>query len=103
MDSIVRKLSEIETSAVAIVANAESQKAAADKEMAERRRIFDESLDTNTVSKLTKIRRELEMQMTLELQKQQQTSEYAILSYKKEYDANCETYALNILAHITEV
>lgn len=69
MDSIVKQLSEIETSAVAIVEHAELQKAAADQEMTEKRRIFDESLNTDTVSKLTKIRTELEANMALEPEK----------------------------------
>lgn len=103
MDSIVKKLSEIETSAVAIVEHAESQKAAADQQMLERRREFDESLNTDTVSKLAKIRAELETKMTLELEKQKQASQDTIEAYKKEYDENCENYARSILARITEV
>lgn len=103
MDSIVKKLSEIETSAVAIVEHAESQKTAADREMLERRREFDESLNTDTVNKLTNIRAELETKMILELEKQKQASEDTIEAYKQEYNANCEKYAHDILARITEV
>lgn len=103
MDSIVKKLSEIETSAVAIVEHAESQKAAADREMMEKRREFDESLNTDTVRKLAKIRAELETNMTLELEKQRQASMDTIEAYKREYNENCEQYAHKILARITEV
>lgn len=103
MDSIVKQLSEIETSAVSIVEHAESKKADADKEMMEKRRAFDESLDTDTNSKLTKIRTELETKMTLELERQKQANENAIAAYQQEYEANCEKYARDILAHITEV
>lgn len=103
MDSIVKKLSEIETSAVAIVEHAELQKTAADREMLERRREFDESLNTDTANKLTKIRTELETKMILELEKQKQASEDTIEAYKQEYNANCEKYAQDILARITEV
>ena len=103
MDSIVKQLSEIETSAVNIVEHAESQKAVADKEMMEKRREFDESLNTDTVSKLAKIRTELETKMGLELEKQRQASENAIEAYRQEYNVNCEKYARDILSHITEV
>lgn len=103
MDSIVKQLSEIETSAVAIVTHAESQKAVAEKEMLEKRRQFDESLNTDTVSKLSEIRTELETKMALELKKQRQASEDAIESFKHDFDMNCEKYAHEILAHITGV
>ena len=48
MDSIVKKLSEIESAAAAIVRHAEEQKEVLDHEFREKRNQFDEELDYGT-------------------------------------------------------
>lgn len=103
MDLIVKKLSEIEHSAVAIVKNAESQKMAVENEMIETRRHFDEFLNIDTERKLEQIRAGLETKMESELKEQKKSCEHTIETYKQEYETNCEQYAHDILARITEV
>lgn len=103
MNSIVEKLSEIETSAVSIVNHAESEKERLDADMARRRREFDESLKADTASRLARIREDLESKMTYELQKQKQTSDNIIQAYEQEYEQNHEIYARDILAKMIEV
>ena len=54
MDSIVKKLSEIESAASSIVEHAEAQKEVLDKEYQEKRRLFDIELERfATILKLT--------------------------------------------------
>lgn len=60
MESIVNKLTEIEDAASAIVAHAEEQKEALDKEYEQKRRNFDTELEEQTQARLSSIRRELE-------------------------------------------
>ena len=60
MDSIVKKLSEIESAAAAIVRHAEEQKEVLDHEFREKRNQFDEELEKKTMEKINEIRSELE-------------------------------------------
>ncbi len=103
MNSIVKKLSEIENAAVAIVEHAEAEKITLEKEIADRRKEFDDSLETETVAKLNEIRSKLVTKMEQELKKQNAASEETIRSYTQEYEERHEEYARLILAHITEV
>ena len=103
MDSIVKRLSEIETSAASIVEHAESQKEVLDREMAEKKTAFDEALESDTKDKLQSIRTQLESRMEEELAELRQASEDTIRAYHEEYDTKHEKYAKAILAHITEV
>lgn len=103
MDSIVKKLSEIETSAVAIVEHAKSEKDVLKEEMLKKQKEFDDSLEQDTQKKLNDIRTKLEHKMEDELKKQQQMSERSIHMYQSEYNTQHEIYAHNILSHITEV
>lgn len=103
MDSIVKRLSEIETSAASIVEHAESQKEVLDCEMAEKKQEFDEFLKCDTETKLKDIRSHLESRMEEELAKLKQASDDTIRAYNKEYETKHEEYARAILARITEV
>lgn len=103
MDSIVKRLSEIETSAASIVAHAESQKEVLDREMAEKKAVFDKALESDTKDKLQNIRTQLESRMEEDLAKLRQASDDTIRAYHEEYDTKHEEYAKAILARITEV
>lgn len=103
MDSIVKRLSEIETSAASIVEHAESQKEVLDQEMAEKKAEFDEALKSDTKDKLRSIRTQLESRMEKELAELRQASEDTIRAYQEEYDTKHEEYAKAIFVRITEV
>lgn len=103
MDSIIKRLSEIETSAASIVEHAESQKEVLDREMAEKKQEFDAFLKADTDNKLKDIRTHLESRMEEELTKLKQASDDTIRAYNEEYEAMYEEYAKAILARITEV
>lgn len=103
MDSIVKRLSEIETSADSIVEHAESQKEVLDREMAEKKQEFDEFLKADTENKLKDIRAHLESRMSEELTQLQKASDDTLRAYNEEYEVRHEEYARAILARITEV
>ncbi len=103
MDSIVKRLSEIETSAASIVEHAESQKEVLNQEMAEKKQEFDAFLKADTDNKLKDIRAHLESRMEEELTKLKQASDDTIRAYNEEYETMHEAYAKAILARITEV
>lgn len=103
MDSIVKRLSEIETSAASIVEHAESQKEVLDREMADKKAAFDEALKSDTKEKLQSIRTQLKNRMEEELAGLRQASEDTVRAYNEEYETKHEEYAQAILARITEV
>ena len=103
MESIVNKLTEIEEAASAIVAHAEDQKEALDKEYDEKRRTFDTELENKTQARLADIRRELEKDTSGILESQSGASEDTIRALEKEYAEKHTEYAHEILRRITEV
>ena len=103
MDSIVKKLSEIESAATAIVEHAEAQKSVLDKEFDETRRKFDDGLEAKTQSRIKKIRDELERSTTQLLDSQTGLSSDSIEALRKEYEDKHTIYAQEILKRITEV
>ena len=88
MDSIVKKLSEIESAAAAIVRHAEEQKEVLDHEFREKRNQFDEELEKTTSS-------------LLDEQSGENNDSIALL--KQQYEINHTKYAKDILKRMTEV
>ena len=103
MDSIVKKLSEIESAAAAIVRHAEEQKEVLDHEFSEKRNQFDEELEKKTMEKINEIRSELEKTTSSLLDEQSGENNDSIALLKQQYEINHTKYAKDILKRITEV
>ena len=103
MDSIVKKLSEIESAAAAIVRHAEEQKEVLDHEFREKRYQFDEELEKKTMEKINEIRSELEKTTSSLLDEQSGENNDSIALLKQQYEINHTKYAKDILKRITEV
>jgi uncharacterized protein YeaO (DUF488 family) len=103
MDSIAKKLTEIEHAAEAIVQHAEAQKANLEKDFEEARRKFDEELEAKTQARIKKIREQLDKDTKNHLHTQAGENLHAIESLKKEYEEKHLIYAQEILKRITEV
>lgn len=103
MDSIVKKLSEIESAAAAIVRHAEEQKEVLDHEFREKRNQFDEELEKKTMGKINEIRSELEKTTSSLLDEQSGENNDSIALLKQQYEINHTKYAKDILKRITEV
>ena len=103
MDSIVKKLSEIESAAAAIVRYAEEQKEVLDHEFREKRNQFDEELEKKTMEKINEIRSELEKTTSSLLDEQSGENNDSIALLKQQYEINHTKYAKDILKRITEV
>lgn len=99
----MKRLSEIESAAAAIVEHAEAQKAVLDKEYEELRRNFDEALETDTQARIQGIRDELEGDMTKLLEGQSGASSDSIAALRKEFEEKHTIYARQILKNMTEV
>lgn len=103
MDSIVKKLSEIESAAAAIVRHAEEQKEVLDHEFREKWNQFDEELEKKTMEKINEIRSELEKTTSSLLDEQSGENNDSIALLKQQYEINHTKYAKDILKRITEV
>ena len=103
MDSIVKKLSEIESAAAAIVRHAEEQKEVLDHEFREKRTQFDDELEKKTMEKINEIRSELEKTTSSLLDEQSGENNDSIALLKQQYEINHTKYAKDILKRITEV
>ena len=103
MDSIVKKLSEIEAAAAAVVEHAEAQKAVLDDEFRGMRRRIDDDLEAPTQARIKKIRDELERNTAELLACQSSANTDSIEALQKEYEEKHTLYAQMILKRITEV
>lgn len=103
MESIINKLTEIESAASAIAEHAELQKSVLDKEYEEKRKQFDLDLEQETQMHLQKIRESLEADTQSLLNHQAESNDSCVLALQKEYEDRHTMYAQEILKRITEV
>ena len=102
MDSIINKLTEIESTASAIVQHAEAEKSALDEKFDKKRMDFDKELEADT-RQIQGIRDKLESETSRILSGQSQESQDELDALQKEYDEKHSDYAHEILRRITEV
>ena len=103
MDSIINKLTEIESAASAIVQHAEAEKSALDEKFDKKRMDFDKELEADTQRQIQGIRDKLESETSRILSGQSQESQDELDALQKECDEKHSDYAHEILRRITEV
>lgn len=103
MDSILNKLTEIESAAVSIVQHAEAEKSILDEKYDEKRRQFDLELESETKKQIQAIQDDLQKKTSQILSSQSDESLAQIHALQKEYKENHTLYAQKILRKITEV
>ena len=103
MESVIKKISEIESAASAIVANAEKQKESLDHEYRAKRNAFDLELESQTMSKIQQIRDDLETRTSALLNEQSVENDDSITELQRQYNEYHTRYAQDILKRITEV
>ncbi len=103
MDSIVKKLTEIESAASAIVSHAESQKEALEREYQAKRKTFDEKVERQTMAHVEEIRGELEQNLKKLSVGHENSSDDSIAALRKDFEESHTQYARDILKRITEV
>ena len=81
MDSIISKLSEVESAAELIVQHAEEQKHILDEQMKEKTDKFDRELAADTEKKLSEIRAGMQGSMDSELERLREESAKTINAY----------------------
>ena len=99
MDHIVKKLSEIEHAAEAVVEHAELEKSELEERIQNERNQFDKQLEDHTQKELNDIHKGLNRQMDEILARQNQT---AIEELKKDFEEKHTAYAEKIVRRIIE-
>ena len=98
MDTIVNKISEIETAAVKIMNESALQKKELDEESKQRMDAYDADVDKKTEAKLADIRASLEKEKQAELSSLKEAAARTVLNLEKEYSKDeILEYYLNII------
>ena len=100
MDTVIKRISEIEQSAVAVMDNAAARKKAFAAEMEEKTRRFDQTADEETEKKLQSLRREMETRMNLELSGQKAEAEKQLVQMEKNYELHHEAYVKKLFQEL---
>lgn len=103
MNTIILKLSEIESTANSIIEHAETQKERLDQEMRQKTEDFDKNLAADTKAKLDALQENLEIQKNEQLDLLSRENTTLIQALQNEYKQKHELYAQEILKRITEV
>ena len=103
MDSILNKLTEIESAAVSIVQHAEAEKSILDEKYDEKRRQFDLELESETKKQIQAIQDDLQKKTSQILSSQSDESLAQINALQTEYEEIHTLYAQKSLRKITEV
>ena len=100
MDTVIKRISEIEQSAVAVMDDAAACKKAFAAEMEEKTRRFDQTADEETEKKLQSLRREMETRMNLELSGQKAEAEKQLVQMEKNYELHHEAYVKKLFQEL---
>ena len=100
MDTVIKRISEIEQSAVAVMDDAAARKKAFAAEMEEKTRRFDQTADEETEKKLQSLRREMETRMNLELSGQKAEAEKQLVQKEKNYELHHEAYVKKLFQEL---
>lgn len=103
MDTVVKKLADIEETAEAIVEHAQAQKSEIEKKIQNQRDRFDAAIEDETRKQLEQIRKDADAKMERILKEQREKNRSTIDNLKNEFEENHSAYAREILAHIVEV
>jgi hypothetical protein len=96
MDKVIEKISDIESAATSIMDNANERKKAFAKEMEGRTASFDTHLETQTNGKIEKLRTDMEIDMSNQLEKQKNDSLRIQNALETHYEEHHDRYVENL-------
>lgn len=103
MENIVSKITEIESTTEKIMEHVASEKAALDKEFADKEAAFIKETDDSTEGSLSALREKFRLKINEELAEEKLNCMQTILKMKEDFASNKEQYADQIFRRITEV
>lgn len=93
MDTVIEKISQIESAATSIMNDANERKKAFAKEIEERTAAFDAQLEAETNKKIEELRASMEINMNDRLEKQRSNSKKVLEAMEKRYEEYHTQYA----------
>lgn len=102
MDHIVKKLSEIEHAAEAVVNHAELEKKELEERIQNERNQFDKNLENDTQKELSNIQKGLKRQMDEIISRQNRKNQSAIKDLETDFEEKHTLYAEKIVRRIIE-
>ncbi|MDD3218249.1 MAG: hypothetical protein PHC41_10390 [Lachnospiraceae bacterium] len=100
METVINKLSEIETAAQKIMDQANEQKQAMSKAMDEKTHEFDASVEADTAKELDKIRTQLNSRMSEEIARLQEQTKQTLANMDKEFSQKHDEISTGIYEKI---
>ena len=102
MDTVIKKISEIEEAASSIMEAANIRKKAFAQELAKRTEDFDHQLDLMTEQQLTDLRARMETEMQAKLSKQQSDADQLLQQMESNYNEHHTEYANELFQSLIE-
>lgn len=96
MDKVIEKISDIESAATSIMDNANERKKAYAQEMEGRTAAFDHDLETQTNKKIEALRKDMEIEMNHQLEKQRNDSLRIQTALEAHYEEHHHRYVENL-------
>lgn len=103
MNTIIKKLSQIEEKSVEIIASGTAQKKALTEEYEARTKQFDQALNEKTEQDLSALRADVEADIAARLKEQEADAEASILRLERHYEKYHKTYVDRLFQTMTEV
>lgn len=102
MDTVINKISEVESAASAIMDEANNQKKAFADSMNDKTLAFDRDLETETDKKLEALRTKMELEMKAKLAEQKEFAEHFMMKLEQNYDECHSQYVDRLFQELLE-
>lgn len=103
MNTIIKKLSQIEEKSVEIIENGALKKRALTKEYERRTNAFDEALSRKSEQKLNALRSDMEAGINARIKEQEEEADKAIKRLEHHYETHHKFYVEHLFRKMTEV
>lgn len=100
MDTVIEKISEIESAATSIMDDANMRKKAFAKEMEERTAAFDAEIEAETSKQIEALRASMEIDMKNRLEKQRNDSNRVLKAMEERYASHHTQYVEELFYHM---
>lgn len=102
MDTVIKKISEIESAAVSVMDDANARKKAFAREMEDKTNAFDQQLDAETEAAIEALRSRMEIEMNAKLSKQKSEAEKLLIRMEQNYKDHHQDYAKQLFRSLIE-
>lgn len=102
MDNVIKKISEVESAASAIMDDANARKKAFAQEMEARTITFDKQMEAETEAKIQDLRSQIEVEMNEKLTKQKELAECIQSAMEQNYEKQHTAYVDKLFQALTE-